>query len=103
MAKKRGKKKTALKRRVLRNAATGAHFWMIDGSSIKNLLELADKLDKMSDDAFHYHVTEAKNDFSNWINDVFDEKGLAKEFKRMKSRVDAQICVLKHIVKELSK
>jgi hypothetical protein len=31
----------------------------------------------MSDDLFREHVTENRNDFARWINDVFEESELA--------------------------
>lgn len=77
------------------------YFLVVDGSTIKNLLELADALRTMSDDVFYYHVTNDRNDFSNWIRDVFEEKELAEELSKLHSKMEAQVAVLRHLLKKL--
>lgn len=77
------------------------YFKLIDGSEIKNLLEFADALEKMSDDAFYYHANEQKNDFSNWIRDIFKEKDLADNIKKSNSKAEAEISILKFLVNKL--
>ena len=77
------------------------YFKVIDGSEIKNLLELADSLEKMSDDAFYFHVNSQRNDFSNWIRDVFHEDGLADSVAKKGGRLEASICILKFIIEKL--
>jgi len=75
-------------------------FILKDGSVLKNLYELAMHFEKMGDSVFSHHVTESKNDFSNWINDVMGENMLAKKITGMKKE-GMQIEVLKHIVSRL--
>jgi len=40
----------------------------------------------MEPDVFYQHCNENKNDFHNWIRDVFEEKGLANSLKRIESK-----------------
>jgi hypothetical protein len=61
------------------------YFWLHDGKSIKNLYELAIILEKMPNDLFNYHVTDKKNDFSNWIRDVIKDKDLAAKISQIKN------------------
>ena len=75
-------------------------FVLKDGRVLKDLVELAHSLDHMSDDVFNHHVNNSKNDFRNWIRDVFGQKELAAELEKAKTRSDLQLAVLKHIVKE---
>ncbi|NOZ80974.1 MAG: hypothetical protein GXP63_04845 [DPANN group archaeon] len=82
---------------------TEHYFLLIDGSAIRGLEELADAFDQMSDDVFYYHVNEFKNDFANWIRDIFDEKELAEHIELAKSIEHAHIAVLRHIIKQLKK
>jgi hypothetical protein len=96
-------RKRVRKSKILNNVHKDFYFSLIDGSSIKNLLELVNALDKMSDDVFYYHVTPEKNDFANWIRDVFKEKNLAEEITKVNSRLETEVCLLKYLVKELSK
>jgi len=72
-------------------------FFVHDGTRLYNLLQLADHLEKMSDDSFSRHVNGDKNDFANWVRDVMKEKELAENFDG-KDRIGMQIEVLKYIV-----
>ncbi len=54
-------------------------FYCKDGSVLKNLTELAEKLKTISADAYKHHANECKNDFRNWIKDVYCNEKLAKE------------------------
>jgi len=62
--------------KLLRDAKEEFYFRLIDGSEIKSLRDLADSLANMSDDAFYYHVDENKNDFGNWVRDVFEQESV---------------------------
>lgn len=74
------------------------YFIVVDGSALKSLRELAEALDTMSDDAFYYHVTKEKNDFANWVRDVFNEAGLAEKLVNAQTREKHEIEVLKHLL-----
>jgi hypothetical protein len=54
-------------------------FFCQDGCIIKNLTELSECLNHMTDEVFHHHVTSGKNDFSNWVRDVLGDDKLASE------------------------
>lgn len=74
-------------------------FWVNNGHVLKNLDELASELQTMSDETFKHHVSKERNDFTNWVNDVINDKKLAKELlssknkeyalKKVRSRVNA--------------
>ena len=52
----------------------------------------------MTDDIFKHHVNEMKNDFANWIKDVFKEEKLAKELFKTTDKDKTQIIILKHVI-----
>ncbi len=81
-------------------APEGKKFVLKDGRILKDLKELADALEHMSDDVFSHHVNESKNDFGNWTKDVLLEKELAEDLQKIDSQLHAQIAVLKHIAKK---
>jgi hypothetical protein len=54
-------------------------FYLNNGKVISTLDELAQILPSLSEGIFSYHVNDHKNDFANWISDVFGEKSLAKQ------------------------
>jgi len=67
------------------NAPEENVFWCSDGKVFRNLQELASALETMDDETFSHHANNERNDFSNWIADVFSEKKLAFQIKNMKS------------------
>jgi len=68
-------------------------FWCHDGKLLKNLGELEKALVDMSDETFHYHSSEGRNDFSNWIRDVVGDNKLANDLSKAKSRIQASMAV----------
>jgi len=90
-----------IRKKVLGEAPKEQHFVVADGRKLKNIIELADALETMSEEIFSHHVNEFKNDFSAWVKDVFYDDGLADDIARAKNRFEAQIAVLRRLVKEL--
>lgn len=64
-------------------------FWCYGGETFRSLQELVLALERMSDEAFQHHVTEHKNDFSNWIRDVFGDPTLAKQLNKVNDKSKA--------------
>jgi alpha-amylase/alpha-mannosidase (GH57 family) len=77
-------------------------FWVIDGSILKNLNELAVALRKMKNETFKYHVNSEKNDFYNWVKDVIEDHELAGQLKEIKNRLKAASVVTNRI-KDITK
>ena len=93
--KKRIKKKKSMKKKdILKDSKSDHYFFVNDGAVLKNVLDLSKQLDKMTDDIFKYHVNEMRNDFSNWIKDVFKEEKLAKELLKTTDKDKTQIIIL---------
>lgn len=79
------------------------YFVLCDGRKVKSGKELADILQLISDDMFKYHVTDTKNDFSNWVNDVFGEPELAKKLRTVRNRLDTSIELYRYMFDKLNK
>ncbi len=77
------------------------YFTAINGQEIKSLFELAYALERMSDDAYYYHVNDYKNDFSSWVKDVFMENNLSEQMKRAHGRLESAVVVFKFIIDNL--
>jgi len=114
MTKKRGKKaksntenkkvqsiEVIIKKKILGEAPEEHHFVVADGRKLKNIIELADALETMSEEVFRHHANELKNDFSNWVKDVFYDHSLAEDMSMAKNRLETQIAILRRLVKEL--
>ncbi len=71
---------------LLSDAKEENSFNLQNGGRLKNLRELAEALDIMPGEVFLHHVTEEKNDFVNWVNDVIGDKELAKEISKTRLR-----------------
>jgi hypothetical protein len=58
------------------------YFYVCDGSVLRNLEELVQALPHMPDSVFSYHANREKNDFANWVRDVFGKRLLAKKMSK---------------------
>lgn len=75
--------------RILADIDGDKRFFCQDGCVIKNLTELIDCLNHMTEEVFHYHVTSEKNDFCNWIRDVLGDEKLASELNNISNPLEA--------------
>lgn len=103
--KKKTTKKTTREKRskLLRTAPKQHTFKLRDGRHLTSLFDLVDELERMSDEEFFTFVDHTRNDFSNWIRDIYDDSFLAEDVARAIHRLDAQRIVLKRMVTELLK
>ncbi len=76
-------------------------FVLSSGKEIKNIRELAHDLGDMEDFVFGHHVNEHRNDFVNWVKDVFEEMELAEKLSQHKDKKKMQVLVYEHIVDKL--
>jgi hypothetical protein len=72
-------------------------FWCQDGKVVKDLKELQEALNGMSDETFRYHSSEDRNDFSNWTRDVVGDGKLANDLSKARSRIQASKAVAQRI------
>lgn len=62
------------------------YFYFGDGTYVKSILELSQKLETISDDAFSQYCNPWKNDFYLWVRDVFADRYLAESMRTVTSR-----------------
>lgn len=60
-------------------------FWLNDGRMLKNLKELAQALETIDAALWEFHVNQEKNDFANWVEDVFGQKQLGSALRKVKN------------------
>jgi hypothetical protein len=65
-------------------------FWCHDGQVFREVKDLLNGFDLMSDETYWYHANSEKNDFSCWIVDVIGDVELAAEVKNAKTRHQAK-------------
>lgn len=93
--------KVTIRKQILGQAPEEKTFVLHDGRKLKTVYELIDELETMDDGVFREYVCDLRNDFANWINDVFSEVSLAGELRKIHTRIDTQRAILKHVVREL--
>jgi hypothetical protein len=64
-----------------KNCEEASAFVLPDGTKLRSLKELLKTLDKMDVSVFNHHTTEGRNDFANWIIDVFKYDDVAEEVR----------------------
>ena len=74
---------------VLADVPPQHNFSVCDGRVLRNLQELQGALVKMGDNIYSYHANDKKNDFANWVNDIFKEPKLAQRLRNASKRQDA--------------
>ncbi len=65
-----------------KNAPSSQYFMLKNGQEIKSILELYHCLKNMDDEMFNFHANANKNDFANWLSDVFGEIDLANKIRQ---------------------
>ena len=85
---------------VLHNVAEDKKFWISDGRQVSSLKELHNTLEHMNGDTFNYHVNESKNDFYNWVKDVYGDKKLADDLIDCNTKDAVLFCVKSRLEQE---
>ncbi|TAL53034.1 MAG: hypothetical protein EPN86_04805 [Nanoarchaeota archaeon] len=83
---------------VYSNCPPEKEFVTMSGEHLKNLFELSESLAKIDNNIFGHHVNSQRNDFANWVGDVFNEKELANAFRKSHTREQHEIKLLKHLL-----
>ncbi len=87
--------------KILLKAPYEAHFILLDGRRIDSVRNLVAALEDMHEDIFSHHVNSERNDFANWIHDIFEDKTLSEELKKMKGKVDTELALLRRLVQKM--
>ena len=88
-------------KRLLSTVPEQHNFFVADGTKICNVPQLIEALGAMHEDTFKFHANEDKNDFSNWLRDMFGEEELAESLKTVGTKTEAQLIIAKKLLKEL--
>jgi hypothetical protein len=64
-------------------------FWYSDGRVVKNLPELSEALQEISDETLRYHSNEARSDFCKRVIDVIGDDKLSRDLQKSKTQAQA--------------
>ena len=87
---------------MLERARSENFFRCADGSTLGSVFELENRLRTMGSEEFNRHVNQSRNDFHNWIKDVFHDYELANDMLKAKAPAQAAAIIRKHLIKELT-
>jgi len=76
------------------------YFYCRNGKVAKDLAELADILQDMSDDEFSHHVSEFKNDFSTWILHVLKNAELSEKIRTCTAKEEMLLILNEEIMRK---
>lgn len=68
-----------------------------DGHIVKHVAELASCLDQLSPEVFRIHVNDLRNDFADWIENVFDEPALAARLREVEGSRRFQLEIYRYL------
>lgn len=90
-----------ISKKILGEAPEEYHFVLKDGTRLKSIQDLADALDTMHEDIFSHHVTSMRNDFANWVEDIFSDRDLGKDLRSAHNQIETRIKILQKLVNEV--
>lgn len=76
-------------KKMLGDVPEDKRFFCGDGQVLKSLKELEVALRKMPKETFLHHSNDARNDFSNWIQDVIGDHKLADALRNNGTQLEA--------------
>ncbi len=62
------------------------YFFLHEGGTLASVEELFAELQTIEPHVYAHHVNDARNDFSNWVRDVMQDKFLAKNIELCRDR-----------------
>lgn len=83
--------------KVLVCAPDNKCFWTSDGQILRDLRELEQALQDMSEDVFTHHVSKEKHDFADWVEHVLADNTCASALRRAKKPKSAHTVVIKQL------
>lgn len=81
---------------LAKDAPGERYFVLANGKPVKHVAELAEVLGDIEDHVFNHHVNPERNDFHNWVREVFKDIELAKKMLGVDNKKDLQIIIYKH-------
>ena len=69
---------------------------------LRNLHELAEALEIMSDESYNHHVTDTKNDFAVWVKEVLHDDMLSQKLQSV-SKKKAALKAVNQRIKQVEK
>lgn len=72
-------------------------LWLSNGTTIRNMKELAAALKKITAKAYKEHVTEERNEIAEWVQEILNDEELARQLRKAGTKLKSAKCVEKRI------
>ena len=82
---------------LLDNVKEEHKFWLNNGKELNNLKDLYKELRRMDNKTFKHHVNETKNDFYNWVRDIYKSKSLSDDLLECTTKEAVMFCLSHHL------
>jgi hypothetical protein len=79
------------------HAPDGESFWVSEGPVLKNLLDLHEALQNISEEQYDYHARGESNDFSKWVEEVLCDGNCARALEIARDRDHAKQLLTTHL------
>ena len=73
---------------LFRNVKPEEYFHLHNGVVLKNLHDLIDVLEIIDEETFTYHTKNGKNDFAQWVLNIFKDKNLADKINSAAGKME---------------
>jgi|GEM_PF-3827033 len=77
-------------------------FGLSTGEKLYSLDQLSEAINLIEPDIFRAHVNEEKNDFAAWVDNVFEEHGLAEQLRQHPTPLRMMVSIEKFLRQPLS-
>lgn len=89
--------------KLCENVSEDKKFLVANGEILSNIWDLIHLLDNIDDYTFYHHVSDEKNDFYNWIKEMYGDGEFEKVVLPIRNPQKLEIAILKYIINMLSK
>lgn len=85
---------------LLNDVPEEKRFWLADGRLVSSIKDLHNILKSLNKETFDYHVNESKNDFYNWVKDVYGDRQLADDLLECSTKEGIIFCLISRLNQE---
>ena len=91
-------KDTHVKHSIHGKASEHQAFLLCTGAAIHSVKQLGDELENVDEGVYYYHTQNGRNDFAQWIQDIFGDKALAESVRASHNKEHLRATLYKHLL-----
>ncbi len=87
---------------IFDNVPEENYFYLANGLIVKNLGELLSALDMIDNETFEKHVNKEKNDFADWVRDIYKAQKFSESLRKS-NKIESMIKVIRKYFNDIEK